>query len=273
MELHRDSPIGVFDSGVGGLTVLDECLASLPAEDFVYFGDTAFFPYGERTADELRDRSLKIVDWLLGQNVKLVVVACNSATAAALDYLQTQREVSIIGVMAPEAHAAVQASRSRRIGLLATEATVSSGSYERMVHAHDAGAEVTSVACPELAPAIQNGDEFDADLLELVRDYAAPLREADVDTAILGCTHYPMIERLLRRTLPGVALISSGVEIAREVRETLERKELLRAWGREGEYRFACSGDPAAFVESGSRFLQMPLGEVAQIDLDAVAAT
>lgn len=262
----------MFDSGVGGLTVLDECLASLPAEDFVYFGDTAFFPYGERTADELQARSLRIVDWLLDQNVKLVVVACNSATAAALDYLQTRREVSIIGVMAPEAHAAVQASRNRRIGLLATEATVASGSYERMVHAHDAGAEVVSVACPELAPAIQNGDAFDSDLLDLVRDYAAPLRDAEVDTAILGCTHYPMIDRLLRRTLPGVTLISSGAEIAREVREALERKELLRQPGREGEYRFACSGDPAAFVELGSHFLQMPLGEVAKVDLNAMTA-
>ncbi|MDH3724485.1 MAG: glutamate racemase [Thermoleophilia bacterium] len=273
MELHTNSPIGVFDSGVGGLTVLDECLASLPGEDFIYFGDTAFFPYGERSVQQLRARSLRIVDWLLGQQVKLVVVACNSATAAALEYLQTQREVSIIGVMAPEAHAAVQASRNRRIGLLATEATVASGSYERMVHAHDAGAQVTSVACPKLAPAIQNGDAFDADLLELVRDYAAPLRKAEVDTAILGCTHYPMIDRLLRRTLPGVTLISSGEEIAREVHETLERKTLLRGLGKEGEYRFACSGDPAAFVELGSRFLQMPLGKVDQVDVDAVTAS
>lgn len=270
MELNRNSPIGVFDSGVGGLTVLDECLASLPAEDFIYFGDTAFFPYGERSVDELQTRALTIVDWLLEQDVKLVVVACNSATAAALEHLQTRREISIIGVMAPEAHAAVQASRNRRIGLLATEATVGSGSYERMVHAHDAGAEVTSVACPRLAPAIQSGSDFDEDLLELVREYAAPLREARVDTAILGCTHYPMIDRLLRRTLPGVTLISSGAEIAREVRETLERKSLLRGEDREGTYRFACSGDPTAFVELGSRFLQMPLGEVDQIDLDPV---
>jgi glutamate racemase len=269
MDLDPNSPIGVFDSGVGGLTVLDECLASLPAEDFIYFGDTAFFPYGERSADELRARALAIVDWLLERRVKLVVVACNSATAAALEYLQTHREISIIGVMAPEAHAAVQASRNRRIGLLATEATVDSGSYERMVHAHDAGAKVVSVACPRLAPAIQNGDAFDVGLLELVRDYAAPLRRAEVDTAILGCTHYPMIDRLLRRTLPGVTLISSGVEIAREVRETLERKALLRRDQREGEYRFACSGDPAMFVELGSRFLQMPLGEVDRVDLDA----
>ena len=272
MDLSPDSPIGMFDSGVGGLTVLDECLASLPAEDFVYFGDTAFFPYGERDADELRSRALAIVDWLVGEGVKLVVVACNSATAAALEHLQTRRDLSIVGVMAPEAHAAVQASRNRRIGLLATDATVASGSYERMVKAHDAGAELISVACPRLAPAIQAGSAFDDDLMELVREYAAPLRAAEVDTAILGCTHYPMIDRLLRRTLPGVTLISSGEEIAREVRDTLDRKGLLRAGGREGRYRFACSGDPAAFVDTGSRFLQMPLGEVERITLAPVGA-
>jgi glutamate racemase len=272
MQLSPDSAIGMFDSGVGGLTVLDECLAQLPSEDFVYFGDTAFFPYGERSVEELRRRALAIVDWLLAQNVKLIVVACNSATAAALEFLQMQREVSIVGVMAPEAHAAVQASRNRRIGLLATEATVDSGSYERMVHAHDAGAQVVSVACPRLAPAIQNGHDFDERLLELVRQYAAPLRDAQVDTTILGCTHYPMVERLLRRNLPGVTLISSGAEIAREVRETLDRKSLLAVGQDEGSYRFACSGEPAAFRELGSRFLQMPLGDVVRVDPESDAA-
>ena len=271
MPLSSDSAIGIFDSGVGGLTVLDECLAALPAEDFVYFGDTAFFPYGERSAAELRDRAEAIAGWLVARGVKLIVVACNSASAAALEHLQTVCDLSIIGVMAPEAHAAVQASRNRRIGLLATRATVDSGSYERMVHAHDAGAQLTSIACPKLAPAIQNGAEFDQELVDLVREYAAPLREAEVDTAILGCTHYPLVERLLRRSLPGVTLISSGAEIAREVRETLERKRLLRSSDSEGEYRFACSGDPEAFRALGSRFLQMPLGAVERIDLSPAA--
>jgi glutamate racemase len=267
VALSAEQAIGVFDSGVGGLTVLDECLAALPAEDFVYFGDTAYFPYGEKSHEQLIERGLAIVDWLEAQGVKLVVVACNSATAAALDDLQRLRDVPIVGVMGPEAHAAVQATHNRRIGLLATEATVASGSYERMVRAHDAGAVVTSVACPRLAPAIQAGDPVDDEIVTMVREYAAPLREAGVDTAILGCTHYPMIERLLRRSLPGVTLIKSGEEIAREVRDTLDRKGLLRPPGGEGGYRFACSGDPAAFRALGGRFLQMPLGEVERIDL------
>jgi glutamate racemase len=262
----------VFDSGVGGLTVLDECLAALPAEDFVYFGDTARFPYGERDVDELRRRALDVAAWLTAQDVKLIVVACNTATAAALAVLQRAVAVPVIGVMGPEAHAAVQATRNRRVGLMATEATVRSGSYERMVHAHDAGVEITSVACPRLAPAIQVGGPPSDDLVAMVREYTAPLVAAGVDTVILGCTHYPMVERLLRRSLPGVTLIKSGEELAREVTEALARKGLLRAAGPEGDYRFACSGDPAAFRELGARFLQMPLGAVRQVEPSGVDA-
>jgi len=228
----------------------------------VYFGDTAWFPYGEKTEEQLRARAEQIAAWLTEQGVKVIVIACNTATAAALEHLQTRLQVPVIGVMTPEAHAAVQATRNKRVGLLATEATVRSGSYARMVHAHDAGVRLISVACPGLAPAIQNGDVFDEGIVEMVREYTAPLREAGVDTTILGCTHYPMVERLLRRQLPGVTLISSGEELARELRDSLRRKDLLRTGGDEGTYRFACSGDPAAFRELGSRFLQMPLGEV-----------
>jgi len=265
MELTADLAIGVFDSGVGGLTVLDELLAQLPAEDFLYFGDTAWFPYGEKTDAQLCERAREITGWLLDQGVKLIVIACNTATAAAAGHLQRILDVPVIGVMTPEAHAAVLTTRNRRVGLLATEATVRSGSYERMVHAHDAGVEMTSVPCPRLAPAIQAGEAFDDGIVEMVREYCAPLRDAGVDTVILGCTHYPMIERLLRRQLPGVTLISSGEELAREVGESLRRRGMLRPAGREGDYRFACSGDPGAFRELGSRFLQMPLGAVERV--------
>jgi glutamate racemase len=264
-------PIGVFDSGVGGLTVLDECLAALPAEDFVYFGDTALFPYGERDVEELRARSLAIAGWLQDQGAKLIVVACNTATAAALETLQRRVDLPVIGVMGPEAHAAVQATRVRRIGLLATEATVAAGSYERMIHAHDAGVEVTSVACPRLAPAIQDGNPFAEDVVAMVRGYTGPLLTAGVDTTILGCTHYPVVEKMLRRALPGVTLVKSGEELAREVSDGLRRKALLRPPGREGSYRFACSGDPSAFRAIGGRFLQMPLGDVERVDPAAAA--
>lgn len=262
--------IGVFDSGVGGLTVLDECLATLPAEDFVYFGDTALFPYGERGIDELRRRALAVARWLLAQDVKLLVVACNTLTAAVMPWLQQRIATPIIGVMGPESHAAVQATRSRRVGLLATVATVRSQSYARLIHAHDAGVEVTSVACPRLAPAIQSGEPFGDEIVAMVREYTAPLMAAGVDTVILGCTHYPMVDRLLRRSLPGVTLIKSGEELAREVAGALERKGLRRPPGPEGSYRFACSGDASAFRDIGGRFLQMPLGDVTVVDPETV---
>lgn len=258
--------LGVFDSGVGGLTVLDECLAALPNEDFLYFGDTAWFPYGEREPEALRERALGIANWLINQGAKLLVVACNTAAAAALETLQRELEVPVIGVMGPEAHAAVQATRNRRVGLLATPATVASGSYERMIHAHDAGVRVTSVACPELAPAIQRGDLVDEAFVQMVRGYTAPLVEARVDTCILGCTHYPIVERLIRRCLPGVEIVMSGEELVREVEGSLARKGLLQPRTGEGAYRFVCSGDPAEFRTVGSRFLQMPLGDVRQLE-------
>ncbi len=258
-------PIGVFDSGVGGLTVLEECLVTMPAEDFVYYGDTAWFPYGEKTPEQLRDRALTIARWLVAQEAKLIVIACNTATAAALEHLQRHLQVPVMGVMGPESRAAAQTTRNRRVGLMATDATVASGSYERMIHINDAGVAVTSVACPRLASAIQDGAGWDAELVEMVRDYTEPLLAAKVDTVILGCTHYPIIEKLLRRRLQGVAIIKAGEELAHDVRDTLSRRGLLQPAGREGHYRFVCSGDPQAFRDVGSRFLQMPLGEVAQV--------
>ncbi len=260
-------PIGMFDSGVGGLTVLEECLVALPAEDFVYYGDTAWFPYGEKSRAELRHRAQVIGEWLIAQDVKLIVVACNTATAAALEHLQQHLDVPVMGVMAPEARAAAQTTRNRRVGLLATEATVASGSYERMILANDAGVAVTSVACPLLAPAIQAGAGWDDEIVEMVRDYTEPLRDAHVDTVILGCTHYPMVEKLLRRQLQGVEIIKAGQELAREVADALHRRGLLRPSGREGGYRFACSGDPDEFRDVGSRFLQLPLSDVVRVEL------
>lgn len=264
--MSAEAPIGVFDSGVGGLTVLDECLAALPGEDFVYFGDTEWFPYGEHSLEEIRARALDIGAWLVEQGAKLVVVACNTAAAAALDVLQRTLPVPVIGVMGPEARAAAQTTRNRRVGLLATSTTVASGSYERIIHTHDAGVSVTSVACPDLAPAIQRGDPIDDRFVALVRDYVAPLIAADVDTCILGCTHYPMVERLIRRSIPGVTLITSGEEIVREMTDSLRRKGLLRPPGHQGEYRFACSGDPEAFATVGVRFMQLPFGQVTRTD-------
>ena len=268
-------PVGVFDSGVGGLTVLHECLVTLPHEDFVYLGDHARLPYGPRPLDEVRRFAREIGAYLEAQDVKLVLVACNTATSAALPQLQEELTVPVVGVITPEAHAAVQATRNRRIGLLATEGTVEGGRYAELVHALDAGAALVPVACPRLVPLIESDDPFSAETTEAVREYAAPLREAGVDTVILGCTHYPLIKPIFQRVFGrDVTLVFSAEETAREVAETLARKGIENAQEREGSYRFLTTGEPALFRELGERFLQLPLGDIEQValaDLEAVA--
>jgi glutamate racemase len=269
-------PVGVFDSGVGGLTVLHECLVTMPHEDFVYLGDHARLPYGPRPLDEVSRFAREIAAYLEGEGVKLLLVACNTATSAALPRLQEELTVPVVGVITPEAHAAVQATRNRRIGLMATEATVEAGRYAQLVQALDAGAELVPVACPRLVPLIESDEPFGAGTSEAVREYAAPLKAAEVDTVILGCTHYPLIRPIFQRVFGrGVTLVFSAEETAREVAETLARKGIENGEAREGSYRFLTTGDPALFRALGERFLQLPLVEVEHVavaDLEAAPA-
>jgi glutamate racemase len=266
-------PIGVFDSGVGGLTVLHECLVTLPNEDFVYLGDHARLPYGPRPLDEVRSFAREIGSFLEAQDVKLIVVACNTATSAALPQLQEELAVPVIGVISPEAHAAVLATRNRRVGLLATEGTVDSGRYAELVHALDRGVAFHPVACPRLVPLIEGDDPYGEATEAAVREYVAPLKEAGVDTVILGCTHYPLIRPILQRVLGrDVTLVFSAEETARETEETLTRKGIANDADREGAYRFLTTGDPSAFREMGRRFLQLPVGEVEHVSLAQLGA-
>jgi glutamate racemase len=273
----RERPIGVFDSGVGGLTVLHELLVLLPQEDFVYLGDTARFPYGERSPSELERFAIELAEELLKHRAKLLVVACNAATSAALPalrrrMLETTLGVDVLGVVRPEAMRAVAATRSGRIGLLATPTTVASRAYEEAVSAIDSHVSLYPVACPGLAAIIQVGQEFDTDTVALVRAACAPLREAQVDTVILGCTHYPLIGRMLQRMLgPAVALITSGAALARQVEHALSARNLRNPRAGEGDYRFLCTGDAESFQALGTRFLQMPLGPIEHVGVGAAA--
>ena len=265
-------PVGVFDSGVGGLTVLHECLVTLPHEDFVYLADHARLPYGPRPLDEIRGFACEIGSFLERQDVKLIVVACNSATSAALAQLQEQLTVPVVGVIAPEAVAAVRATRNRRVGLLATQATVDAGRYAQLVRALDAGVAFTPVACPRLVPLIETDAPFE-ETLDAVREYAEPLKRTGVDTVILGCTHYPLVKPIFQRVFGrDVTLVFSAEETAREVAETLARKEIGNDARREGTYRFLTTGDPAAFRAQGRRFLQLPVGEVEHVALARLKA-
>jgi glutamate racemase len=278
MPAQAELPVAVFDSGVGGLTVLHELLVSLPTEDYVYLGDTARFPYGGRTQAELQRFAVEICDRMLEMGAKLLVVACNAASSAALETLERHlekigRDLDVIGVVAPATQLAVAGSRNGRIGLLATPATVASGAYESAVLAADRHVHVEAVACPDLAPIIQGGFPFDDEVVNTVRGYCAPLRAAEVDTVILGCTHYPLVAPMLQRMLGrGVSLVTSGAGVARSVERALTARGLLHPRADEGSYRFLCTGEVSAFEALGTRFLQMPLGEVRHVDLGARAA-
>ena len=264
----RPQPVGVFDSGVGGLTVLHELLVHLPREDFLYLGDTARFPYGERSRDELEGFALEIGELLLERGAKLLVVACNAATASGLPALRARMSelapgMDVIGVVIGPARLAVAATRSGRIGLLATPVTVASGAYERAVALLAPGAEMVSVPCSDLAPIIEGGFPFDQRVVDTVRSYCEPLRAAEVDTVILGCTHYPLVAPMLQRALgPEVSLITSGAAAAADVQDALRERSLSNHQAREGDYRFLCTGDVEAFRALGTRFLQMPLTDV-----------
>jgi glutamate racemase len=259
--------IGIFDSGAGGLTVLHECLVTLPHEDFLYLGDGARCPYGPRPADEIRRFALEVASHLERAGVKLIVAACNAATAAALPLLQERLAVPVVGVLAPEAHAAVQASRNRRIGVLATEATVRSGRYADLIRTLDAGAAVVSVACPSLVPIIEAGGP-NGELAAAIRGYAAPLKEAGVDTVVLGCTHYPLVRPVFERVFGrGTTLVFSADETAREVAETLERKGIQSDAARDGACTFLTTGSPEEFAALGERFLQLPIPHVERVSV------
>jgi glutamate racemase len=266
-------PIAVFDSGVGGLTVLHECLVSLPQEDFLYLGDDAHFPYGTKPLAELRGLVEQNTRFLLDRGAKLIVIACNAATSAGAEVareIAAARDTEVVSVIEPEAEIAAAISDSGRVGVLATPATVEGGAYRRALARQGRGLEVTEVAAPDLAPIIQNGFPFDEGVVAKVRSYCTPIGEADVDTLILGCTHYPLVAPMLQRILGrDVRLVTAGHAVAATVQRTLESKGLESANHGEGTYRFLCTGDLESFRELGTRFLQMPLGKVERVETDS----
>ena len=237
----RARPIAVFDSGVGGLTVLHELLVQLPHEDFLYLADAARLPYGTRAQDELERFALQCAEELLLRGAKLLVVACNTATSAALPVLrermaQTTLGIDVLGVVQPGAVQAVAATTNGRVGLMATPATVASGAYASAIAQADPFVELTSVACPDLASIIEGGFPFDERVVQTVREYVAPLRAAGVDTVILGCTHYPLIAPMLQRMLGrGVRIITSGTPVAHQVEHVLGARGLANPRGGSDE--------------------------------------
>ncbi len=262
-SLPNAAPIGVFDSGIGGLTVMHALMRRLPMEHLIYFGDTARVPYGSKSPETVRRFARENVRLLLERGVKMVVVACHTATAHALEDLRQTFAIPIVGVIGPGARGAVRATRSGRVGVIGTQGTIASDAYGRQLRAIRPGLEVVSRACPLLVPLAEEGlVEHPATRL-LAAEYLAPFRSDGVDALILGCTHYPLFKPLIADLLgPGTVLIDSAEETAREVAEVLADRALAGEPGTAGTRRFLVSDLPAQFLRVGQVFLGEALREV-----------
>lgn len=255
VELQR-RPVGMFDSGVGGLTVARAVIDLLPHEDLVYFGDSARCPYGPRPADEVRRFAFEIMDSLMEEDVKLLVIACNSAASTALEEARSRYDVPIISVIEPGIKAAVAATRNRRIGLIGTEATVSSGAYDRAVADTKANVTLFSEACPRFVEFVERGDTTSDELLKIAEEYLQPLKDQDVDTLLLACTHYPLLTGVIQYVMgEGVLLISSAEVTATEVYARLKDDNLLNPSHELGRHRFIASSEEGISSDLGARFL------------------
>lgn len=284
-------PIGVFDSGLGGLTVAGEIMRALPDESVLYFGDTARCPYGPRPLEEVQRFVLQIGTWLTRRQVKLVVIACNTGTAAGLALAQQAFDVPVVGVIEPGARAAVKATVNRQVGVIGTVGTIESGAYSRAVRALDAGVTVFSVATPKFVDVVESGLRMGPGTLEdwlaeasdvmirpamhqMARDYLDPLKRSGIDTLVLGCTHFPLLAPAIGQVMGrGVRLISSAEETAREVADTLAARGHLAAPSSTSAHRFATTGDAEEFTALGAKVLRRPIPRAEHVpvaDLEAL---
>jgi glutamate racemase len=251
----KDAPIGIFDSGVGGLTVARAILDQLPTEEVRYLGDTAHVPYGPKPIAEVRAYALACLDRLVDEGVKLLVIACNSASAACLHDARERYRVPVVEVIRPAVRRAVAATRNGRVGVIGTTATITSGAY---VDAFAAAphVDVTGVACPQFVDFVERGVTSGRALLGLAQSYLEPLQRVEIDTLVLGCTHYPLLAGLLGLVMgDGVTLVSSADETAKEVYRVLTERDLLRTDPRPPDHRFLATGDQAPFARLAQRFL------------------
>ena len=254
---QKKRPIGVFDSGLGGLTVVKMMLESLPHEDIIYFGDTARVPYGDRSKETIVKYAKSDIEFLLTHDVKAVCIACNTADSMARKEMQRLFDLPIIGVVEPAALQALRVTKNGRIGVIGTKATIRSGAYEAVMREHSPETRVFSVPCPLLCPLVEEGRFLRGDKVveSVLEDYLAPLKKEGVDTLILGCTHYPLLLDVIGDLLPGVELICSGFASTETLIGTLKEKDLLNPSEAPGVIRFFVSDAPEKFAENGGIFI------------------
>ena len=266
--MSSSAPIGVFDSGIGGLTVVRELMRQLPNESITYFGDTARVPYGPKSPDTVLRYSREIVSFLAAQGVKAIVIACNTATAHALPALREEFDIPIVGVIEPGARAAASATKTKRVGVIGTAGTVKSGAYEKEIRRLIPDASVISQACPLFVPLIEEGWTDDDATRIIAGRYLTPVAEAKTDTLVLGCTHYPLLKSVIGRVVGrDVRLIDSAEETARETGEVLRAAGIETSLPNEARYRFIASDAPETFLQAGQRFLGSSIDRVETITL------
>ena len=265
-------PIGVFDSGLGGLTAMATLMRLLPGEDICYLGDTGRVPYGVRSRETIQKYARQDMQFLANRNIKAAVVACGTVSAVALDVIRSEFEIPVYGVLEPAVTAALAATKTGNIGILGTEATIASGAYQRQLQAARLDVNLTGVACPLFVPLVENGRVQAGDVVieTIVAEYLTPIRQAEVDTLILGCTHYPLLEEVIGQFLgPEVALISSGRAVAEQVAGDLAAAGLLAPKQTGGSRRYFVTDSVAGFEKLASRFLRQDVsGEVTQVCLE-----
>jgi len=261
--------IGIFDSGVGGLTVLREIIRTLPQEDTIYFGDTARVPYGTKSPETVNRYAHEISSFLVKRDIKLLVVACNTVSAVALNSLKKELPIPVVGVIEPGAKRAVEVSVSGRIGVIGTAGTIRSSAYTRAIKRLNPDAEVLTRACPLFVPLAEEG-WTDNQVARLTAGmYLQEMKESGVDTLVLGCTHYPLLKQIIGEAMgPNVALVDSAEETARTVQDILTDRKLLRPEAEIGNHHYFVSDVPAGFIRVGNRFLGGRLGDVYQVNLE-----
>jgi len=264
--------IGIFDSGLGGLTVLKEIVKALPQEDTIYLGDTARVPYGTKSPETVTRYSEEITSFLVKREIKLLVVACNTASAVSLDALKKRFSIPIVGVIEPGARRAASVTRTGKVGVIGTEGTIKSSAYARAIKQLNPEIEVLTRACPLFVPLAEEGWTDNQVARLTAQSYLAGLREAGVDTLVLGCTHYPLLKGIIGEVMgDGVRLVDSAEETAFTVAEILRNQGLLRPTSEQGNHHYFVTDVPAGFIRVGNRFLGGRLGDVHQVNLEEAA--
>lgn len=261
-------PIGVIDSGVGGLTVAKEIMRQLPKEEIIYLGDTARCPYGSRPVEEVQKFTWELTNYLLNYKIKMLVIACNTATALVLEDIRANINIPVVGVVYPGARTALKVTKNKHIGVIGTEGTIQSGSYEKALKSINHLVKVESLACPLFVPIVESGNYENEAALKIVEESLAPLKAHDIDTLILGCTHYPILRPVIQRVMgENVKLISSGDETAREVSTLLHHSGMLVTEKRVPNHLFLTTGPKEIFQQIASRVFEHPINNVKSIIL------